>query len=871
MPLFSTTEEEKMNFQLARVFPLPPLRISLLLPVLIGVFAALVGVPQSARAGVAGQQEVWEDLEFGVASGQVFNPHQIGVDPVDGSVYVLSSAPEFTEDKLDKFSATGQPEGTVSLSRTPEEAGAEGARTFVGIAVRHKEGEATGKVYLIQGEAGLNTTEPEAKVATKVLVFSTGPAGGAPVQEPSLTLPGANTAEAIFYPNEVHVDPANGDLVLSASALDGTAQLVRITEAGAVEPGRYVESGNSLGTQPASSTGELNFGFDVGNDGTTYIVTNSGTSAAPSIEAFTLPPEFHPPSGPLALTALPGFTAAGTSEGWKGQQNGFLVVPPNPAGDGKGPQVAVATAPDGEETLFWRTGRGEEEHESITIHGFSLQQQATNALYGGGSAVQECSIESRISSFAATKEGNLEVLEQGEPVSEASPPPTLKPNVLRFGPGGSECPGPAASIGLPASAAAGSSVTLDASGTEHAGSTIAGLTWTIEKEGGGTETIPVSGPAPSLTTPHVFATEGTYTVRLAITTTASVGNAGHGFVAKPKAITITAAPPGPTVTGISPTHGPAAGGTVVTITGTNLTGATAVKFGTVAGTGLTQVSATEVKAASPACTAGEVVDVTVTTPDGTSPTGAADKFTCDTPAGTPTVTGISPTHGPAAGGTVVTITGTNLAGATEIKFGTVAGTGLTQVSATEVKATSPAGTAGDIVHVVVTTGGGTSVTGAADEFTYDLPTRSLTINKVGSGTGTVTCDGGACQNSYTAGSSVVLAATAGSGSTFVGWSGGGCGGTAPCTVVLTANTVVTATFNTATTTPPGNNPPNTTPPGTTPPNTTPPPPGKTAKQILEEKRKKALQKCKKLKGKAKAQCVKKANQIGKPKKKSGKK
>ena len=57
---------------------------------------------------------------------------------------------------------------------------------------------------------------------------------------------------------------------------------------------------------------------------------------------------------------------------------------------------------------------------------------------------------------------------------------------------------------------------------------------------------------------------------------------------------------------------------------------------------------------------------------------------------------------------------------------------------------------------------------------------------------------------------------------------------------------------------------------------TPPPggvakPTKTKAQELAEKRQKALKKCKKLKGKAKAQCVKKANQIGKPKPKKHKK
>ena len=46
----------------------------------------------------------------------------------------------------------------------------------------------------------------------------------------------------------------------------------------------------------------------------------------------------------------------------------------------------------------------------------------------------------------------------------------------------------------------------------------------------------------------------------------------------------------PTVTNISPNSGPAAGGTLVTITGTNFTGPTAVDFGTIAATNVTVVS-----------------------------------------------------------------------------------------------------------------------------------------------------------------------------------------------------------------------------------------------------------------------------------------
>jgi hypothetical protein len=86
-----------------------------------------------------------------------------------------------------------------------------------------------------------------------------------------------------------------------------------------------------------------------------------------------------------------------------------------------------------------------------------------------------------------------------------------------------------------------------------------------------------------------------------------------------------AAPPAPTVTGVSPASGPAAGGTAVTITGTNLTGATAVDFGAAAGSSVTVNSATQITATSP--TGSGTVDVTVITPGGSSATSAADQFT----------------------------------------------------------------------------------------------------------------------------------------------------------------------------------------------------------------------------------------------------
>lgn len=118
------------------------------------------------------------------------------------------------------------------------------------------------------------------------------------------------------------------------------------------------------------------------------------------------------------------------------------------------------------------------------------------------------------------------------------------------------------------------------------------------------------------------------------TTTGSFGAAGvavhyasgaTGFTNPWKGYTASVAAASPTVSGVSPITGPAAGGTAVTITGTALTGVTAVNFGTAAATNVVVTSPSQVTATAPAGTG--TVHVTVTTPSGTSPTSAADQFT----------------------------------------------------------------------------------------------------------------------------------------------------------------------------------------------------------------------------------------------------
>ncbi|MFJ9448304.1 IPT/TIG domain-containing protein [Kitasatospora sp. NPDC101235] len=165
------------------------------------------------------------------------------------------------------------------------------------------------------------------------------------------------------------------------------------------------------------------------------------------------------------------------------------------------------------------------------------------------------------------------------------------------------------------------------------------------------------------------------------------------------------------MTGLAPDHGPLAGGTKVTLTGSHLTGTTAVAFGTTPATSFAVDSDTQITATVPASSTAGKVDVTVTTPGGT---GAAGTYTYETPA--PVVTGLAPDHGPLAGGTKVTLTGTHLAGATAVAFGTTPAAAFTVDSDTQITATVPAGSAAGKVDVTVTTPGGT---GTAGTYAYE--------------------------------------------------------------------------------------------------------------------------------------------------------
>ena len=168
----------------------------------------------------------------------------------------------------------------------------------------------------------------------------------------------------------------------------------------------------------------------------------------------------------------------------------------------------------------------------------------------------------------------------------------------------------------------------------------------------------------------------------------------------------------PAVSGLTPAQGPEAGGTSVTIGGTDLSTATSVHFGSVVITQFTVNPDGSLTLVSPAGTGN--VDVVVLTPGGSSTISPADVFGFVT---APAITSIAPDNGPAAGGTAVVITGTDLTGTTGVTFGTTTVTPTT-VTATAIDVTTPSGPVGTQNVTVTTANGGTSATGSQAEFTY---------------------------------------------------------------------------------------------------------------------------------------------------------
>jgi hypothetical protein len=216
--------------------------------------------------------------------------------------------------------------------------------------------------------------------------------------------------------------------------------------------------------------------------------------------------------------------------------------------------------------------------------------------------------------------------------------------------------------------------------------------------------------------------------------------------------------PIPAVSSVSPNAGVAAGGNTVMVMGTLFTDVTQVTVGSVnittacGGTPTVPcfafVSATQVNVEDFPSGSGNV-DITVTTPGGTSPTTAADTYAY---APVPSVSKVTPNHGSINGGTSVTVTGTGFEPAgtnrnfttTRVSVGSVAVTttpcpGAPTApcynvnSATQIFMEDFPPHAVGSVDIAATTIGGTSALSNADKFFYGatFPTVTFLSQKYG--------------------------------------------------------------------------------------------------------------------------------------------
>jgi IPT/TIG domain-containing protein len=219
----------------------------------------------------------------------------------------------------------------------------------------------------------------------------------------------------------------------------------------------------------------------------------------------------------------------------------------------------------------------------------------------------------------------------------------------------------------------------------------------------------------TVTAQFVANTPGTFTY---LCTNSGCG-IGHGSMFGTFTVTGGAPSTTPTILTVSPATGSTAGGTTLTIKGTNFVAGATVKIGPFDATNVNVPDPTTVTAVTPLGPASEnaglPLDVTVTNPNGESAI-ARLSFSYFVPP--PAITTMTPDKGSQNGGTSVTITGEGFTTAvvTTVTFGGVAATDVHVIDAVTLTATAPPHGAG-AVDVVVTVG--ERKTTMPSGFTYD--------------------------------------------------------------------------------------------------------------------------------------------------------
>lgn len=182
----------------------------------------------------------------------------------------------------------------------------------------------------------------------------------------------------------------------------------------------------------------------------------------------------------------------------------------------------------------------------------------------------------------------------------------------------------------------------------------------------------------------------------------------------------------PTITSVSPTSGPTAGGTVLTINGTlfkpNVEVTFTVNGTTLPGTAITIINPAQLRVTTPAHAAGDAT-ITVRNPADDLPTSRPNAFTYLAP---PAITNITPNTGLTTGGLTITISGSAFRTGAIVRFGAIAGTNVViDPSGTSLTVTTPSATANGPVNVTIVNTDTQQVV-ASNAFTYAYPQPTIT-------------------------------------------------------------------------------------------------------------------------------------------------
>jgi hypothetical protein len=164
-----------------------------------------------------------------------------------------------------------------------------------------------------------------------------------------------------------------------------------------------------------------------------------------------------------------------------------------------------------------------------------------------------------------------------------------------------------------------------------------------------------------------------------------------------------------------------AGGTAVTVSGTNFTPTTTLTIGGIAATSVTVVNATTLTAITPAYVSASLVkDVVVNNGVGNATLTGGYTYV----AIAPTITTVTPTTGPMAGGTTITVTGTNFTPTTTVTVGGISATSVVVSNATTLTALTPAYVSGSLTKDITINNGNSNAT-LSSSFTYIAPAPTL--------------------------------------------------------------------------------------------------------------------------------------------------